>query len=88
MGGFYYFRQKITGNPISIYGPQGAYWLLGPAPTYPSNLLDGYGQDGRTNFRTNSYALFGEANLKILPRLTATGGLRYTWEDKDGFYNI
>ena len=86
VGGFYYFRQNITGNPISIYGPQGAYWLLGPAPAFPPNLLDGYGQDGRTNFRTNSYAPFGEANLKILPSLTATGGLRYTWEHKDGFY--
>ena len=94
VGGFYYFHQKLVGNPISIYGPAGAYWLIGPttgtAPAttpVPANLLDGYGQDGRTNFRSNSYALFGEVNYKLLPRLTVTGGLRYTWEDKDGFYS-
>lgn len=28
--GLYYFRQKITGRPISIYGPLAAYWLIGP----------------------------------------------------------
>ena len=98
VGGFYFFRQKITGDPISIYGPAATYWLLGSTspnsagqpvanPTYPANLLDGYGTDGRTSFRSNSYALFGEANVKIVPRLTLTGGLRYTREDKDGFYS-
>ena len=98
VGGFYFFRQKITGNPISIYGPLGTYWLLGSTspntagqpvatPAYPANLLDGYGQDGRTNFRTNSYALFGEANYTLFPKLTLTGGLRYTREDKRGFYS-
>ena len=87
VGGFYFFRQKITGNPISIYGPQGTYWLLGPAPTFPANLIDGYGTEGRTRFSTNSYALFGEANVRIVPRLTLTGGLRYTREDKSGFYS-
>lgn len=97
VGGFYFFRQKITASPISIYGPAATYWLLGSTtpntagqpvtnPTYPANLLDGYGTDGRTRFSTNSYALFGEANYKILPRLTLTGGLRYTREDKSGFY--
>jgi len=86
VGGLYFFRQKITGNPISIYGPQATYWLLGPAPTYPANLLDGYGTDGRTNFRSDSYAAFGEANWHLTKRLTVTGGLRYTWEDKQGFY--
>jgi iron complex outermembrane receptor protein len=87
VGGLYFFRQKITGRPISIYGPQATYWLLGPEPTYPANLLDGYGTDGRTSFRSNSYAIFGEANWKLLPRLTATAGLRYTWEEKHGFYS-
>ena len=97
VGGFYYFNQKITGEPISIYGPSATYWLLGSTspsttgatvanPTYPANLLNGYGTDGRTDFTSRSYAVFGEANLRVLPRLTATGGLRYTWEEKDGSY--
>jgi iron complex outermembrane receptor protein len=87
VGGLYFFRQKITGRPISIYGSQATYWLLGPATTYPSNLLDGYGTDGHTDFQSNSYAAFGEVNWKPINRLTLTGGLRYTWEDKKGTYD-
>ena len=89
--GLYGFRQTITGRPISIYGPAAAYWLIGPTTgaantPVPANLLDGYGQDGRTDFRTQSYAAFGEVNWRIVDTLTLTGGLRYTQEDKDGYY--
>ena len=88
--GLYGFRQKITGQPISIYGPAGARYLIGTVTgttAVPSNLLDGYGQDGRTDYRVASYAGFGEVNWRILPRLTLTGGLRYTHEDKSGYYS-
>jgi iron complex outermembrane receptor protein len=96
--GLYGFRQRLTGRPISIYGPAAARYLIGTtvvtgtAPNQvttavPSNLLDGYGQDGRTDFRSLSYAAFGEVNYRFLDRLTATVGLRYTQEDKDGYYN-
>jgi iron complex outermembrane receptor protein len=90
--GLYYFRQKITGRPISIYGPLAAYWLIGPTTganntPVPGNLLDGYGTDGRTRFVTDSYAAFGELNYKLTDRLTLTGGLRYTYETKDGDYS-
>ena len=89
--GLYYFRQVITGRPISIYGPAAAYWLLGPtagtpAVAVPSNLLDGYGQDGNARFAADSYATFGEVNWKATDQLTLTGGLRYTIEDKVGDY--
>ncbi len=92
VAGLYYFRQKIIGEPISIYGADAAYWLIGPttgtaATPVPANLLDGYGTDGHTDFRSNSYAAFGEANLKLTPRLIATAGLRYTREVKDGSYS-
>ena len=92
--GLYGFRQRLTGRPISIYGPAGARYLIGTttgtgaaAVAVPANLLDGFGQDGRTDFRSQSYAAFGEANLRIVDRLTLTGGLRYTKEDKDGYYS-
>ena len=46
--GLYGFRQRITGRPISIYGPAGARYLIGTstgagasAVAVPSNLLDG-----------------------------------------------
>jgi len=89
--GLYGFRQRIVGRPISIYGPAAARYLIGTTTgtantPVPANLLDGYGQDGRTDFRSRSYAAFGEVNWRLLPRLTATLGLRYTQEDKDGYY--
>ncbi|HUD94677.1 TonB-dependent receptor [Sphingobium sp.] len=90
--GLYYFRQKITGRPISIYGPLAAYWLIGPTTgagntPVPGNLLDGYGTDGHTRFVTDSYAAFGELNYRLADRLTLTGGLRYTYEEKEGEYS-
>jgi iron complex outermembrane receptor protein len=85
VGGLYYFHQKIVGHPISIYGPQATYWLL--AAGRPSNLLDGYGQNGTTQFRSDSMALFGEATFHITGKLALTGGLRETWESKRGTYD-
>ncbi len=88
VGGLYFFRQRIIGRPISIYGPLATYWLLGgPSAALPGNLLDGYGTDGRTDFQSNSYAAFGEVNWQPLTGLTLTGGLRYTYEDKKGSYS-
>ncbi|WP_426258411.1 TonB-dependent receptor [Sphingomonas sp. DC1600-2] len=92
VAGLYFFDQKITGEPISIYGPAAAYYLIGqttgtPAVAVPANLLDGYGTDGHTRLKEDSYAAFAELNYKILPRLTLTGGLRHTYEIKDGTYD-
>ncbi len=91
VAGLYYFDQKITGRPISIYGPAAAYWLIGPTTgaanmPVPANLLDGYGTDGATRFKVDNYAAFAEVNWKVLPRLTVTAGLRYTYEKKSGDY--
>jgi len=86
VAGLYWFYQRITGTPITGYGPQAAFWLIGPAPTTPTNLLDGYRTDGFTRFNTFSYAAFGEATWNITNDLSVTGGIRYTYEDKDGSY--
>jgi iron complex outermembrane receptor protein len=96
VAGLYFFSQKIAGRPTSIYGPAASYWLLNPTnfpgatiPTSPANgqtLLDGYGQVGNSIFKMKSYAVSGEANYEMIDRLTATLGLRYTFEDKEGSY--
>ena len=89
VGGLYFFTQRITGTPISIYGPAAAYWLLSPSSftvPIPRNLLDGYGQSGTSSFDLKSYAAFGEVNYDITEKLTATLGLRYTYEQKNGAY--
>lgn len=74
-----------------MYGPASAYWLISTtnfaAADRPDNLTDGYGQYGDSYFRMDSYAAFGEANYHVTPRLTATLGLRYTYEDKKGDYS-
>src|SRR5262249_52109492 len=41
---------------------------------------------GTSRFSMKSYAAFGEANYRVTSGLTATLGLRYTYEDKSGFY--
>ncbi len=92
VAGLYYFRQVLSGHPNSVYGPYAAPWLIGKttganATPVPANLLDGYGQNGDTRFAVDSYAAFAEVNWRILPRLTVTGGLRYTQEDKQGDYS-
>lgn len=90
VAGLYVYSQTINGRPTSVYGPASAYWLISTtnfvAADRPDNLTDGYGQFGRSYFKADSYAAFGEVNARILPQLTATVGLRYTYEDKKGDY--
>lgn len=86
VGGLYYFHQKIVGHPISIYGPLATYWLLSAGR--PANLLDGYQTNGTTDFRTDSYGVFGEVTWHATARLALTGGIRYTYENKDGAYDV
>jgi len=86
VAGLYWFHQKIVGHPISTYGPLATYWLL-PAGR-PADLLDGYGSNGTTDFRTDSYAVFGEVTWHPTSRLALTGGIRYTYENKDGRYDM
>lgn len=87
VAGLYVFTQTIEGRPATEYGPEAAYWLLGPAPATPANLLDGYRLDGNTRFRSDSYAGFGEATWQPLAALDLTAGLRYTFENKYGRYD-
>ena len=92
VAGVYWFRQVLTGQPNSVYGPYAAPWLIGPttgasATPVPAALLDGYGQTGDTRFAVDSYAAFAEVNWRIWPALTLTGGLRYTYESKNGSYS-
>jgi iron complex outermembrane recepter protein len=87
VAGLYGFKQTIVGHPTTAYGSQATYWLLGPAPTFPSNLLTGYRTDGHTRFESNSAAAFGELTFHATGQLSLTGGLRYTHESKNGDYN-
>ena len=87
VAGYYSFRQAIDGHPITVYGPLAAYWLLGPPPATPSNLLDGYRTDGDTRFESESRAVFGEATWHATKHWDLTLGWRYTSENKDGRFD-
>lgn len=82
--GLYAFTQTQIGRPITQYGPLATYWLLGPSPAFPANLLDGYATDGRTRLESHSWAAFGELTWRVTEAVGLTGGLRYTREDKSG----
>ncbi len=89
ISGLYFFKQTITGTGFTIYGPEAAYWLLNPATfsvPIPRNLLDGYSQFSSSRFDMKSYAAFGELNYELPRQVTATLGLRFTHEDKQGTY--
>ncbi len=89
--GLYFYTQTIDGHPTSVYGPASAYWLISTttfaAADRPDNLTDGFGQYGDSHFTMASYAAFGEVNYHVMPTVTATVGLRYTYEDKKGNYS-
>jgi iron complex outermembrane receptor protein len=92
VGSLYFFRQRVEGRPISIYGPAAARYLIGTTTganntPVPVNLLNGYGTDGGTDFQSNSYAAFGEVNWRPIDRVTLTGGLRYTYKHETGTYD-
>lgn len=63
-----------------------------PAP-FPSPCLGGPGNpfnigfdleiDSISEITTDSYAVFGHASYKITDKLSATAGIRYTYEDKE-----
>ncbi len=90
VGGLYAFSQTVNGRPTSVYGPASAYWLISTtnfaAADRPDSLTDGYGQVGRSYFKADSYAAFGEVSYRVIPELTATVGLRYTYEERKGDY--
>ncbi|OXE37252.1 MAG: TonB-dependent receptor [Phenylobacterium zucineum] len=84
--GLYAFTQIQIGRPVTRYGPLATYWLLGPSPAFPANLLDGYTTDGRTRLESHAYAAFGEVIWRLSDAVSLTGGLRYTHEDKAGTF--
>jgi iron complex outermembrane receptor protein len=82
--GLYFFTQTIKAKPSTAYGPLASYWLLGS--TTPAALLDGYRTDGKTRFQSDSYAAFGEVTWHVTDTVDISGGLRYTYEEKEGDY--
>jgi iron complex outermembrane receptor protein len=71
LGGYYFHENHETGNrfPTSLILAGG-----------PDQLVQFYNAGGRE--RTRAYAAFGQVDVRILPRLTLSAGLRYSYEKK------
>ncbi|SNT00126.1 iron complex outermembrane recepter protein [Sphingomonas laterariae] len=92
VAGLYYFSQRIDDKIFTKYGPDAALWIIGPAmgSTQASAgaqaALNGLFVDGTARADTKSYAAFGQLIWHIAEGFDLTGGLRYTYEKKDGFF--
>ncbi|MFT4090181.1 MAG: TonB-dependent receptor [Asticcacaulis sp.] len=82
--GGYYFWQKARSDYYLTYGPQGSAWVV--AATAPAAILENLTSYANYTPITKSYSVFGQATWNIDEKLSLTGGLRYTYEDKYGTY--
>ena len=82
--GLYAFHQAVETHGVTEYGADATYWLL--SPSLPDALLDGYKVFNDSRIETDSYAVFGQFTWNITDRLHLTPGLRYTNEEKSGWY--
>lgn len=94
VAGLYYFSQDIGSDAITEYGSEAAAWLSG----IPNASLPAYAKaspavaallqynDSRWDVlatpATRSYAVFGQAIWRVLPRWNITLGYRETYETK------
>ncbi len=87
-GGLYYFHEDVQSSPLVTYGADAGGWVLPPAlPLNVANaILNGFGSAGYDSATTDSYAAYGQATWHIDDRWSVTGGLRYTFDDKNGTF--
>ncbi|WOK35453.1 TonB-dependent receptor [Sphingomonas sp. C3-2] len=83
LGGFYFNEVAHEDNPTFL-----TYILPSPVPieAAPGVLVDSFGVNLASNFnyrfKSQSKALFGQVTGRLNDRLSATGGLRYTRDDR------
>lgn len=88
VAGLYYFWQVVHALGHYEPGPDYAVWNNPGAPRALANYAyDGFLSLSIIEPRTRSYAAFGQASWHITPALGLTGGLRFTHEDKTGYFN-
>ncbi|VWX53492.1 TonB-dependent receptor [Novosphingobium sp. 9U] len=89
VAGLYYLWQSIDAEAVNAYGSRAASWFVAPNvdQTAAAAALNGYTIIGLSKPVTNSYAAFGQAIWHITPTVDFTGGLRYTYETKSGYFD-
>lgn len=85
VGGLYFFREKLEAYGTTQYGAAAIPVLV--SPLLPALILNGVTQSNNNAYKTDSYAAFGQATWNVSPKVSLTGGLRYTSDTKKGSYN-
>jgi iron complex outermembrane receptor protein len=85
-GGLYYWWQQDDDLQVTTFGSQAAQWLTGSKAISPAILTNLSGQAQVVPI-TNSYSAYGQATWHVTAELSLTGGVRYTVEDKSGYYD-
>ncbi len=87
VGGLFLFYETISARGAQQYGSAATAFLLSPA--LPSLVANGYTLNFNPNYYTTSLAAYGQGTWHITPQLNFTGGLRYTYDIKEGsFYQV
>jgi iron complex outermembrane receptor protein len=85
VGGVYAFYEHVKALGLTQYGDAATAFLL--SPKLPSLVANGYTVNTYPFYKTTSLAAFGQATWHIIPKLNLTGGLRYTYDKKDGSFD-
>ena len=84
VGGLFAFYEHVKALGYTQYGDAATAFLFSPA--LPSLILNGYTLHTYPIYKTTSLAAFGQATWHVTSKLNVTGGLRYTYDKKDGSY--
>jgi len=89
VAGLYYFHQSLLTQALTEFGADAAGFALPPAvpAAIGSAALNAFRFVSDSRAKTDSYAVFGQANWHLSDRLTLTGGLRFTQEKKSGDFD-
>ena len=86
--GLYYFYEGLPGTSTIGFGPDAGRFLLVPRlPLSLANLaMNGLTINGVSSTDTNSAAGYSQATVHVTPKLDVTGGLRLTYQTKQGSF--
>ena len=84
VGGLFAFYEHVKALGETQYGNAATAFLESPA--LPSLVLNGYQLNTFPIYKTTSLAAFGQATWHVTSKLSLTGGLRYTYDKKDGSF--
>ncbi|WEK46352.1 MAG: TonB-dependent receptor [Candidatus Andeanibacterium colombiense] len=88
VAGLYYFWQNVNALGHYQQGPDSALWNNSTAnQTLANYALNGFLSYSIIEPITKSYAAFGQATWHVTDAFDITGGLRFTHEDKTGYFD-